>query len=416
MPRRPADTLRFVAANPRLLAFGFLMPFASAFGQTFFIGLFGEPIRAAFELSNARFGLLYSLATVCSAGLFVWVGRLIDRVELRAYSAGTALAYAGACLLMALIPPWQPLLFVAFFGLRITGQGLMSHIGLTSMGRYFVERRGTAVSAASMGNPVSEALFPPVAVALITWLGWRGTWLAAAGTVALVVLPLALWLLRGHATRARTHRAQQAADAASGAADRSWRVGHVLRDPRFYAMLPVVLFIPFTVTGLFFHQAALVAAKGWPLSLFANAFIAFAAAAIAGALISGALVDRLGARRLLVGILAPAVAGLAVLAATAAPWTVFLVMPALGLTAGGTLTLQGALWAEVYGTGHLGAVRSMVYAVMVVSTAASPALFGALLDGGVTFETISAWCVAAAILASAAAVPVARTGRNVRQA
>ena len=411
MPPRPVATLRFIAAHPRLLAFGFLMPFASAFGQTFFIGLFGEPLRSAFDLSNARFGLLYSLATVCSAALLVWVGRLIDRVDLRVYTAATALAYAGACLLMAVIPPWQPLLFVAFFGLRITGQGLMSHIGLTSMGRYFTERRGTAVSAASMGNPVSEALFPSVGVALIAGLGWRGTWLAAAGAVALVVLPLALWLLRGHGARERARRVQQAADAADGTVDRSWRVGQVLRDLRFYLMLPVCLFAPFTVTGLFFHQAALVAAKGWTLPLFANAFIAFAGAAITGALISGVLVDRLGARRLLLGVLGPAALGLAVLASATAPWTVFLVMPALGVTAGGTLTLQGALWAEVYGTGHLGAVRSLVYAVMVVATAASPALFGALLDGGVTFAAIAATCAGAAVLVSAVAGPVAARPR-----
>jgi MFS family permease len=412
MSQRLTGTLNFVAANPRLLAFGFLMPFASAFGQTFFIGLFGEPIRAAFDLSNARFGLLYSLATLCSAATLVWVGRLIDRVDLRAYTAATALAYTGACLLMAMVPPWQPLLFLAFFGLRITGQGLMSHIGLTSMGRYFVERRGTAVSAASMGNPVSEAVFPTVGVALIAWLGWRGTWLACAGAVLLVVLPLALWLLRGHGEREGARRAQAAADAASGAAEHSWRVGQVLRDPWFYAMLPVVLFTPFTVTGLFFHQAALVSAKGWTLPLFANAFIAFALGAITGALVGGGLVDRFGARRLLLGVLAPAALGLTVLALASAPWAAWVVMPAMGLTAGGTLTLQGALWAEVYGTGHLGAVRSMVYAVMVVATAASPVLFGALLDAGVTFETISAWCVAAAILASAAAVPVTVTMRK----
>jgi MFS family permease len=177
-------------------------------------------------------------------------------------------------------------------------------------------------------------------------------------------------------------------------------------------MLPVVLFTPFTVTGLFFHQAALVSAKGWTLPLFANAFIAFALGAITGALVGGGLVDRFGARRLLLGVLAPAALGLTVLALASAPWAAWVVMPAMGLTAGGTLTLQGALWAEVYGTGHLGAVRSMVYAVMVVATAASPVLFGALLDAGVTFETISAWSVAAAILASAAAVPVAVTMRK----
>ena len=79
-------------AGPRLLAFGFLLPFASAFGQTFFIGLFGDHLRAAYGLTNASFGLLYSLATVTSAGLLMWLGRLIDRVDLRHYTAAVATA------------------------------------------------------------------------------------------------------------------------------------------------------------------------------------------------------------------------------------------------------------------------------------------------------------------------------------
>ena len=48
------------------------------------------------------------------------------------------------------------------------------------------------------------------------------------------------------------------------------------------------------------------------------------------------------------------------------------------------------MWAEVYGTRHLGAIRSMATAIMVFGTAVSPVLFGRLLDLGVSIEAI-AW-------------------------
>lgn len=412
MPARITATLQFLAANPRLLAFGLLMPFASAFGQTFFIGLFGEPLRTAFELSNARFGGLYSLATLTSAGLLMWLGRFMDRVDLRRYTLVVGLAYGGACLFMAAIPAWAPLLFVAFLLLRLTGQGLMSHIGMTAMGRYFEAGRGRAVSVASLGFPVAEAMFPPVGVAVIAFLGWRTTWGVLAALVAFGIVPLALWLLRGHGERERLHQAGMAARAASGRADGDWRVSQVLRDPRFYLMLPASLLSPFAVTGVFFHQAAIVAAKGWTMDLFAAAFVPFAAASVVGTLITGALIDRLGARRVLPVAIWPIAAGLALLALGNASWIALGFMVLTGLTAGATLTLQGALWAEVYGTAHLGSVRSMVYGLMVVSTAASPVLFGAALDSGVSVEGIATGCVAVAVVASGLAVPVAVGARD----
>src|SRR3546814_10266162 len=92
--------LDFLVANGRFLAFGFLMTFASSFGQTFYVSLFGAGIRAEFALGNAAFGAMFSGATVASAILLVWLGRLIDRVDLRLYAGCAA---AALVLAMALI-------------------------------------------------------------------------------------------------------------------------------------------------------------------------------------------------------------------------------------------------------------------------------------------------------------------------
>ena len=42
----------------------------------------------------------------------------------------------------------------------------------------------------------------------------------------------------------------------------------------------------------------------------------------------------------------------------------------------------GSLWAELYGTEYMGAIRSMVTASTVFSTALSPIIFVLLIDGG----------------------------------
>ncbi|MFF3717698.1 hypothetical protein [Streptomyces prasinus] len=48
-----------------------------------------------------------------------------------------------------------------------------------------------------------------------------------------------------------------------------------------------------------------------------------------------------------------------------------------------SLSLFGTVWPEVYGTRHLGAVRSPVVAVLVFASALGPGAGGLLLDAGV---------------------------------
>lgn len=402
-------TLRLLAAQPRLLAFGFLLPFVSAYGQTFFLGVFGAEWRAAFDLSNRDFGVVYSLATLGNAALLAWIGRLIDRVDLRVYTAATLVACAGACAFVALMPTSSALfLLLGFLLLRFLGQGLMSHIGVTTMGRYFDKGRGTAVSIASLGFPVAEGVFPALGVALLGAVGWRGAW-GLLGAVLLVgILPLALWLLRGHGARERARAGRERARAADGTGAGDWRLGQVLRDRPFYLMLPGVLVTPFTVTGLFFHQTVLVAQKGWTLAGFASAFVVFAVASVVVTLLAGPAIDRAGARRLLPVFLLPLALGLALLALGDGAWVAPAFMAGAGMTAGVGLTVMGAIWAEVYGPTHLGAIRSFVWSLVVVSTALAPVLFGALLDAGVSMAALAGGCLLLALAGALLGVPVAR--------
>src|SRR3546814_5402170 len=143
---------------------------------------------------------MFAGATVASAILLVWLGRLIDRVDLRLYAGCAA---AALVLAMALIGVASDLwtFIPALFLLRMAGQGLMPHVSNTAMSRYFDADRGKAVSVTGLGLPTGEALRPLVAVGLIGLLGWRAAGLAVAAAFA-AALALALpVLLKGQANR-----------------------------------------------------------------------------------------------------------------------------------------------------------------------------------------------------------------------
>jgi MFS family permease len=288
---------------------------------------------------------------------------------------------------------------------------MMSHASATSMARYFDHARGRAISIGSLGHAGGEAVFPIMAVLLAGAVGWRESWAVIGGVLALGLIPLLLWLLKGHGRRHAEFLRRMAAPGEAIAQGRQWSRREVLRDRFFHLLLPMFMAPSFVITGIFFNQVPLVETKGWTLSLFAGGFTVYAGATVAAALLAGGLVDRLGATRLSPFILLPLALGLLLLGIFDAPITVFPFMASAGISTGLFNTVTGALFAEVYGVRHLGAIRAMTTSLMVFSTALSPVAMGWFLEAGVGMEAISLACFVGVLLASAL-VPLALAGRR----
>ena len=93
--------LTFLRNNARWIAGGFLLTFFSSFGQTFFIGLSGEELRAKFDLTDGEFGLTYMVATLASAATLPFIGRTLDTMPGRRVVLFVIPCLSVACLLIA---------------------------------------------------------------------------------------------------------------------------------------------------------------------------------------------------------------------------------------------------------------------------------------------------------------------------
>ena len=379
--------MRFARANARLVGFGFLMAFASSFGQTYFIGIFGPGIQADFGLSHTAWGTIYMMGTLASAALLPWSGKQIDRLDLRLYATIVLVLIAVACFTAAAtLTPWM--LVFAIFLLRHGGQGLASHASITTMARYFELGRGRAIAIATLGFSVGEAVWPFLAVIVIAAIGWRLSYVAA-GLLALgAILPLALVLLKGHGTRHREHVARTAAADGLGEAVRSWTRGQVMRDARFWLLAPGLFAPSLIVTALFFHNLNIAQAKGWSAAWITGNYVVFAAATIATSLAAGPLIDRIGARRLVPPMLVPLALSLLVVAWGESPFWVVPYLALAGINSGIGHTAISAMWPELYGTRHLGAIKSLVAALGVFASALGPVIMGSLMDAGLTTDEI----------------------------
>jgi MFS family permease len=392
--------LRFIIDNRHFLGFGFIVSFFFSFGTTPLIALFSSEIRAEFGLSHGDYGVLYSLANMVAAAGIVWFGRMIDTTDLRLYSALVCGLLIASCLLISWAPS-VPFLFAALVGLRLAGPGLMNHTVSTCMARYFDAERGRALAIAGIGSPVSETVAPIILVSLITILGWRETWMSMAAILAIFLIPISLWLLKGHGERHHGYLLELAVHKVAATPEgRQWSRNEVLRNSRFYLILPAVLVPPVIIAGLFFHQVYLVESKGWSLTWWAICMGGFAIARVGITLVSGPIIDRFGATRTLPFYIAPMAMALLVLATIDHPVGALLFLVLGGISTGARLTAVNAIWAEIYGTTHLGAIRALVQGLIILAIALSPASMGWMLDFGITIEAISLMCIGLLALAA----------------
>ncbi|TVR42468.1 MAG: MFS transporter [Bacteroidia bacterium] len=379
----------FFRNNPRILLYGVLLVFFSSFGQTFIVSLYIPSFLESFGISSSFFSALYAGATLLSASTLVFIGKKIDHIPLKRFTLFVIAGIMAACLLTA-ISGHVVLLFFGIYSLRLFGQGLLSHTALTTMSRYFKKARGKALGIAYLGFPLGESIFPILVAAGIALLGWRETLLVSASLVVLVLLPLSLTFLRGfsRANIKEEHVPDTMPDNAPEESEKSWTQRSVLGSAWFYLIAPTVFLVGFLQTALFFFQTFIAEFKTWTTEWMAGSIIAYAISSSLTSVASGPLIDRVGARKIFPFVLIPLAMGVLLLSLGSHPVLAPLYWLLVGFTGGINAPVTSALYAEIFGTRSLGAVRSIFTFVMVVSTALGPLVYSFFLDRGFHFDQI----------------------------
>lgn len=383
--------LQLLRRNSSLLLFGILTAAFSGPGQTFLVSQFITPMRVTFDLSQSAIAAIYSAATLISALILPFHGRLLDRMRLSTFTLASGVLLAIGCIVLSQSAAvWM--IFIGFFLIRNLGQGTLGMISSTTMARTFGRQRGKALGIANIGYPLSEAVFPFLLATWILHYGWRSGWILLAALILLFFAPVALILLK---RSDQTLKLEEALEESSAALEedlpiKHWRAGEVLRDWRYYALQIPLLVPPAFLTALFFHQEAFIRIKGWDMQTASAFFIAFALSRGGLSLMIGPWVDKLSARRIFPFVLLPMAAGLLGYAFGQVSYWFLFFLTGAGITMGLSMTVTGAMWAELYGTKYLGSIKGMQSSLMVLSTAITPPLFGAFLDRG--FEPVKILC------------------------
>jgi MFS family permease len=372
--------LAFLRDNAPWLTAGVLLTFLSSFGQTYFISVFAGEIRGVFDLSHGQWGGIYSLGTTASALAMVWAGGLTDLFRVRVLAPIVLVAMMLACLAMALNPVWW-LLPVVVFALRFTGQGMMSHLAVVAMARWFVASRGKALSVATLGNALGEAILPLTFASLLIAHDWRSLWIVASA-IAILGVPFLLLLLR----RERTPQSWAQSSQSLGMDGRHWTRGEALGHFLFWFMVPALLGPSAFNTAFFFHQVHIAEVKQVSHVELVAMFPLYTAISIGAMVTAGLMLDRLGTPRVLPFIQIPMVAAFLLFSVSEGPLLLLAGFVMLALTTGANSVVPNAFWAEFYGSAHMGRIKAMAAAIMVLGSAIGPGITGLAIDLGIGIE------------------------------
>ncbi len=322
----------------------------------FLVAYLGE-----FGWGRAETSVAYSVSQLIIGVSSPLIGALVDRLGTRALVlVGGGLLVVGLAANAAVTSLWQ---VIVLYGLVMTlgsnCMGLVVSVPLLS--RWFVRRRGLAISVVQSANGFGRAVSAPLAQLLISAIGWRRSYLALAAMMAAAVFPI----VRAFPTREPDARDREAADprAAAPRPMQAWTVREAMSTPHFW-----LLFLVYLLTGLgsflvSLHQLAFAVDMGFDPLYAAGVLGTGSLLAVVGTIGTGTISDYIG--REVSAILAYLVSIVGVICAlfiTSAEQHALLWLHAcfFGLTWGARGPQITAKTADLFQGPHLGAILGVI--------------------------------------------------------
>jgi MFS family permease len=374
------------------------------------LGLFLPPMCEELGISNAHFGWAYSARLIGFSITSWYLGMLLDR-----YGARIPMLVAGIFSGLIMIglsrlqAGWQlvALYFIlGMIGLQGGGGNLYQAVPLS---RWFILKRGRAMSMALVGSTAGIFIFTPLSEFFITNMGWRSAWFILGCSGSLIVVIIALFVIRKDPQSMGLQPDGIISDLhdekntngvkLTVAQEYSWSRAKAIRSFTFWALVLVHGLRMLAVSTLHVFRIPFYIEQGVAPNLVAWAISMEAIVAAMVSLIAGRIADRVQPRFVVACALGFFVLMLIVTMNVRTTWHVYLSAALYGISATSYIVGQNTLWPAYFGSAHIGSIRGVsLITTLIFSTIGAP-ISGAIKDA--TGSYIPAW-IGAVILVSIA--------------
>ena len=406
-----------------LSTLGFLM---SVPGQTMGMAVFTDPFIEAFDLTRSQLSFAYLCGTVASAFLLTRAGRLYDRVGARIMVVGASILLGlmiafiasidqlgGAIAAFFGIPLATitlPLILVGYFGVRFSGQGVLTSASRNVLLLWFEKRRGLVSGIRGVFVSLGFSIAPLVLALMIDAAGWRGALWLMAGALIFGFALICLVFLRNSPEEegllADGNSGSEADEAATvyRAPDKS--LAEARRSPSFWLYSGGLAIHALFGTAVTFHIVSIFAEAGRSRTEAFAYFLPQAIVSTSVNLIGSTFVDRQRLKPFLLIMLTAFLFGAIGLMNLSERWGYLLLIAGFGAGGGLWGVISNVAFIRLFGALHLGEISGLNTSITVFASAIGPFLFSLGYDLTGAYTAVEGLCAVAilCLLIAAAAI------------
>ena len=346
------------------------------------ISVFVKPITEDFGWSRTTFSTAIGIGGIVGAGLAVVIGPILDRRGPRIPTLIAFMLLGGVVMSLSQISEiWQ------FYAIIVTNRalntGFLSIVAGVVVAKWFIRRRGRAMSFSITGIRFGQAIFPPYATFFVLRSGWQSAAIALGGLVwALTLLPVALFLRRqpedmglrpdGDSPVDEGADGTESPQSYAASEEASFTLAQALRTRAFYLILFATSALAFNIGGINFNLFPYMTDQGMSEAQAAMILTVWSLIGATGSLIVGFVAERMHVRFVMALAFSFATAGVGLLMITDDVPTALTFSLVHGLSFGSLPMLMNLVWADYYGRRHQGAIRGFTTPFQVIVQAGGP--------------------------------------------
>jgi len=397
-------------------------------GQTLGVSVFTDYLTEALGLSRMTLSIAYLVATVSSALILSYAGRLYDRFGSRIVAGAAAIGLGLVLLLLTqvdraaaaigtLMPrlasavPAFVLICAGFFGIRFFGQGVLTMSSNNMVVKWFDRRRGLAMGVVGVFMSFGFSGAPRLLDWLISAYGWRGAWLVCAVTVGLAFPVVVFVLFRDNPEQCGMEPDGPLREPKTKSTSWTRQAPHPMHDAtlaqarRTYPFWifggSLFLFALYT-TGMTFHVVSIFEEAGLSRTQAVSIFLPASVISVIVRFSAGLISDYVKLKYLLMIQLLGVVISTISLSLLGSNLSIAGLIVGNGITSGMFGLVATITWPQFYGRTHLGAITGFIMALQVAGSAVGPYVFSVSLGatGGYAGAAVGCLIVAVGLLAA----------------
>jgi sugar phosphate permease len=322
-----------------------------------------------------------------------YIGLWIDRLGIRKVTLAIITAFSLACIFISQVNSLFTI-FLAFFFLRMFGQGALELLSANMLPMWFRNKLGTVSGFRNVAINLLIGSVPIGILALINRVGWRNTYIFTGVAVFSILAPILFFFF--------INRPEEIGQFVDGnprldtedeknleipSSEANFSLKSAMRTRAYWILTSALFSWAMIGTAIIFNLLPIFTAKGYTEEQAAATYSVLMVVSAAFQIVGGLFADRIRLTYLAFSSLALYAIAVLVLALVSSSLLLPMYILILGLGQGIFGGLNNTIWVRYFGREHLGKIRGSVWTASVAGSSVGPFLMGLSYDQSGSFTT-----------------------------